>query len=63
MREARGQGKLSSLQFATCPLQSYMTFGGLIMNRTKGVLVAGTLTGLVLVTLLAFGFGNLGCGG
>lgn len=29
------------------------------MNRTKGILAAGTLTGLVLVTLLALGFGNL----
>jgi hypothetical protein len=29
------------------------------MNRTKGILVAGTLTGLVLVTILALGFGNL----
>ena len=26
------------------------------MNRTKGILTAGTLTGLVLVTLLALGF-------
>ncbi len=30
------------------------------MNRTKGILAAGTLTGLVLITLLALGFGNLG---
>ena len=29
------------------------------MNRTKGILAAGTLTGLVLITLLALGFGNL----
>ena len=30
------------------------------MNRTKGILAAGTLTGLVLVTLLALGFRNIG---
>ncbi len=30
------------------------------MNRTKGILAAGTLTGLVLITLLALGFSNLG---
>lgn len=30
------------------------------MNRTKGILAAGTLTGLVLVTLLGLGLGNLG---
>lgn len=29
------------------------------MNRTKGILAAGTLTGLVLVTLLALGFRNV----
>ena len=29
------------------------------MNRTKGILAAGTLTGLVLITLLALGFGNI----
>lgn len=29
------------------------------MNRTKGILAAGTLTGLVLITILALGFGNL----
>lgn len=30
------------------------------MNRTKGLLAAGTLTGLVLITLLGLGLGNLG---
>ncbi len=30
------------------------------MNRTKGILAAGTLTGLVLMTLLALGFSNIG---
>ncbi len=30
------------------------------MNRTKGILAAGTLTGLVVVTLLALGFSNIG---
>lgn len=30
------------------------------MNRTKGILAAGTFTGLVLITLLALGFGGLG---
>lgn len=30
------------------------------MDRKKGILAAGTLTGLVLITLLALGFGNLG---
>ncbi|KAA3663249.1 MAG: hypothetical protein DWQ04_11210 [Chloroflexi bacterium] len=30
------------------------------MNRKKGILAAGTLTGLVLVTMLALGFGSLG---
>jgi predicted nucleic acid-binding Zn-ribbon protein len=29
------------------------------MNRTKSILAAGTLTALVLITLLALGFGNL----
>lgn len=29
------------------------------MNRTKGILAAGTFTALVLITLLALGFGNL----
>ncbi len=29
------------------------------MNRTKGILAAGTLTGLVIITLLGLGFGNL----
>lgn len=29
------------------------------MNRKKGILAAGTFTGLVLITLLALGFGNL----
>lgn len=29
------------------------------MNRTKGILGAGTLTGLVLITILALGFGNI----
>lgn len=29
------------------------------MDRKKGILAAGTLTGLVLITLLALGFGNL----
>lgn len=33
------------------------------MNRTKGILAAGTLTGLVVITLLALGFGNLGASG
>lgn len=30
------------------------------MNRTKGILAAGTFTGLVLITILALGFGPLG---
>ena len=30
------------------------------MNRTKGILAAGTLTGLVIITLLSLGFSNLG---
>ena len=30
------------------------------MNRKKGILAAGTFTGLVLITLLALGFGGLG---
>lgn len=30
------------------------------MNRKKGILAAGTLTGLVIITLLGLGFGNLG---
>jgi len=30
------------------------------MNRTKGLLAAGTLTGLVLITLLGLGWGSLG---
>ena len=30
------------------------------MNRKKGILAAGTLTGLVLITILGLGFGNLG---
>lgn len=30
------------------------------MNRIKGILAAGTFTGLVLITLLALGFGGLG---
>ena len=29
------------------------------MNRTKGILTAATLTGLVLITILALGFGSL----
>ena len=29
------------------------------MSRTKGILAAGTLTGLVLITILALGFGRL----
>ena len=29
------------------------------MNRTKGILAAGSLTGLVIITLLGLGFGNL----
>jgi hypothetical protein len=29
------------------------------MNRTKSILAAGTFTALVLITLLALGFGNL----
>ncbi len=33
------------------------------MNRTKGIIAAGTLTGLVLITLLALGFGNLRAAG
>ncbi len=33
------------------------------MNRTRGILVAGTLTGLVIITLLALGFGNLRAAG
>ena len=30
------------------------------MNRKKGIFAAGTLTGLVLITILGLGFGNLG---
>lgn len=30
------------------------------MNRSKGILAAGTMTGLVLITILALGFGNFG---
>lgn len=30
------------------------------MNRTKGILAAGTLTGLVIITLLGLGFSKLG---
>lgn len=30
------------------------------MNRTKGILAAGSLTGLVLITILALGFQGLG---
>lgn len=30
------------------------------MNRTKGILAAGTFTGLVLITILALGFGPFG---
>jgi len=30
------------------------------MNRMKGILAAGTLTGLVIITVLALGFGSLG---
>lgn len=33
------------------------------MNRTRGILAAGTLTGLVLITILALGFANLRAGG
>lgn len=33
------------------------------MNRTRGILAAGTLTGLVIITLLALGFGNLRAAG
>jgi hypothetical protein len=29
------------------------------MSRTKGILAAGTFTGLVLITILALGFGGL----
>ncbi|MCA9874270.1 MAG: hypothetical protein KC441_11465 [Anaerolineales bacterium] len=29
------------------------------MNRIKGILAAGTLTGVVLITVLVLGFGNL----
>lgn len=29
------------------------------MNRTKGILAAGTFTGLILITILALGFGRL----
>lgn len=29
------------------------------MNRTKGILAAGTFTGLILITILALGFGNI----
>lgn len=29
------------------------------MNRTKGIVVAGTITGLVLITILALGFGSV----
>lgn len=29
------------------------------MNRTKGILAAGTFTGLILITILALGFGSL----
>jgi hypothetical protein len=34
-------------------------YGDFIMSRTKGILAAGTLTGLVLITILALGFGSL----
>jgi preprotein translocase subunit SecF len=30
------------------------------MNRTKGILAAGTLTGLVIITLLGLGFSDVG---
>ncbi len=30
-----------------------------MMNRLKGIFVAGTLTGLVLITILALGFGKV----
>ncbi|MCZ7669190.1 MAG: hypothetical protein M5U34_19365 [Chloroflexi bacterium] len=33
------------------------------MNRTKGILAAGSLTGLVLLTMLALGFNRIGAGG
>lgn len=33
------------------------------MNRTKGILAAGSLTGLVLITVLALGFSGLGAWG
>jgi hypothetical protein len=33
------------------------------MNRTKGILAAGSLTGLVLMTMLALGFSGLGAWG
>ena len=29
------------------------------MNRKKGIIAAGTFTGLILLTILALGFGNL----
>lgn len=29
------------------------------MNRTKSIIVAGTFTGLILITMLALGFGRL----
>jgi len=29
------------------------------MNRTKGILAAGTLTGVILITVLVLGLGNL----
>jgi septal ring factor EnvC (AmiA/AmiB activator) len=30
------------------------------MNRTKGIIIAGTLTGLLLITILALGLGKVG---
>ena len=30
------------------------------MNRTKGILAAGSLTGLVIITMLALGFSSIG---
>jgi ribosomal protein L12E/L44/L45/RPP1/RPP2 len=33
------------------------------MNRTKGILAAGSLTGLVIITMLALGFSNIGAWG
>jgi hypothetical protein len=34
-----------------------------MMNRTKGILAAGSLTGLVLMTIFALGFSGLGAWG